>query len=65
MPPVFDPLFWHNLSCQSTLNLQVNPSKSFAGKRLRKMGTICIEDCCANLIAEASSYFDRVISALS
>jgi phycoerythrin beta chain len=29
------------------------------------MGATVTEDRCASLVAEASSYFDRVISALS
>ncbi|MEO1148739.1 MAG: bleomycin hydrolase, partial [Cyanobacteria bacterium J06638_22] len=36
-----------------------------AGAKLRKMGSIVTEDRCASLVAEASSYFDRVIAALS
>ncbi|NER00836.1 MAG: bleomycin hydrolase, partial [Cyanothece sp. SIO2G6] len=36
-----------------------------AGAKLRKMGSPVVADRCASLVAEASSYFDRVISALS
>jgi phycoerythrin beta chain len=53
------------MKAQAAAHIQDNPSESFAGSKLRKMGSIVVEDRCASLVAEASSYFDRVISALS
>jgi phycoerythrin beta chain len=53
------------MKAQAAAHIQDNPSESFAGAKLRKMGAIVVEDRCATLVAEASSYFDRVISALS
>jgi phycoerythrin beta chain len=53
------------MKAQAAAHIQDNPSESFAGAKLRKMGTTVVEDRCATLVAEASSYFDRVISALS
>lgn len=46
-------------------HIKDEPSEKFAGAKLRKMGSPVVEDRCASLVAEASSYFDRVISALS
>lgn len=53
------------MKAQAAAHIQDNPSEKFAGAKLRKMGTIVVEDRCASLVAEASSYFDRIISALS
>jgi phycoerythrin beta chain len=53
------------MKAQAAAHIQDNPSESFAGAKLRKMGTPVVEDRCASLVAEASSYFDRVIGALS
>lgn len=53
------------MKASSTAHIKDEPSEARAGKRLRKMNTILVEDRCASLVAEASSYFDRVISALS
>ncbi|CCH65343.1 Phycoerythrin beta chain [Richelia intracellularis HM01] len=53
------------MKAQATAHIQDSPSEAFAGAKLRKMGTTVAEDRCASLVAEASSYFDRVISALS
>ena len=53
------------MKAQATAHIQDNPSEARAGARLRKMGSIVTEDRCASLVAEASSYFDRVISAVS
>jgi phycoerythrin beta chain len=53
------------MKAQAAAHIQDNPSEGFAGAKLRKMGTTVVEDRCATLVAEASSYFDRVISALS
>lgn len=53
------------MKSQATAHIQDNPSEKFAGAKLRKMGSPVVEDRCASLVAEANSYFDRVISALS
>ncbi|MEL7316100.1 MAG: C-phycoerythrin subunit beta [Cyanobacteria bacterium J06559_3] len=53
------------MKAASLAHIQDNPSEKFAGKKLKKMNPILVEDRCANLVAEAGSYFDRVISALS
>lgn len=53
------------MKAQAVAHIQDNPSEAFAGAKLRKMGTIVVEDRCSSLVAEASSYFDRIISALS
>ena len=53
------------MKAQATAHIQDTPSEARAGARLRKMGSIVTEDRCASLVAEASSYFDRVISAVS
>nr|AAF89673.1 phycoerythrin beta-subunit [Synechocystis sp. BO8402]AAF99685.1 phycoerythrin beta-subunit [Synechocystis sp. PCC 9413] len=53
------------MKASSSAHIQDNPSEARAGKRLRKMGTPVVEDRCASLVAEAGSYFDRVIAALS
>jgi len=53
------------MKAQAAAHIKDQPSESFAGARLRKMGSIVVEDRCASLVAEASSYFDRVIAALS
>lgn len=53
------------MKAQAAAHIQDNPSEVRAGSRLRKMGTPIVEDRCASLVAEVSSYFDRVIAALS
>ncbi|MEG4288580.1 C-phycoerythrin subunit beta [Microcoleus sp. C2C3] len=53
------------MKAQVAAHIQDNPSEKFAGAKLRKMGPTLVEDRCATLVAEASSYFDRVSSALS
>jgi phycoerythrin beta chain len=53
------------MKAQAAAHIQDIPSESFAGAKLRKMGSPVVEDRCASLVAEASSYFDRVIAALS
>ena len=53
------------MKAQATAHIQDQPSEALAGSRLRKMGTPEVSDRCSNLVAEAGSYFDRVISALS
>ncbi len=53
------------MKAQAVAHIQDNPSEKFAGAKLRKMGSIVTEDRCASFVAEASSYFDRVIAALS
>lgn len=53
------------MKAQAVAHIQDNPSEKFAGAKLRKMGVTLTEDRCASLVAEASSYFDRVIGALS
>jgi phycoerythrin beta chain len=53
------------MKAQATAHIQDNPSEALAGAKLRKMGTPVVDDRCASLVAEAGSYFDRVIGALS
>ena len=53
------------MKAQAAAHIQDNPSEARAGGRLRKMGTPVVEDRCASLVAEAGSYFDRVVAALS
>jgi phycoerythrin beta chain len=53
------------MKAQAAAHIQDTPSEARAGAKLRKMGSPVVEDRCASLVAEASSYFDRVISALS
>lgn len=53
------------MKAQAAAHIADTPSEGFAGNRLRKMNPPLVEDRCANLVSEASSYFDRVISALS
>ena len=53
------------MKAQAVAHIQDNPSEKFAGAKLRKMGSTVADDHCSSLVAEASSYFDRVISALS
>lgn len=53
------------MKAQAAAHIKDQPSEALAGKRLRKMGTPETGDRCASLVAEASGYFDRVISALS
>ena len=53
------------MKAQAAAHIQDNPSEKFAGAKLRKMGSPVVEDRCATLVAESSSYFDRIIAALS
>jgi phycoerythrin beta chain len=53
------------MKAQAAAHISDTPSEAFAGAKLRKMGTTVVEDRCASLVAEASSYFDRVIAVLS
>ena len=53
------------MKAQAAAHIKDTPSEKFAGSKLRKMGSPVVEDRCASLVAEASSYFDRVIAALS
>ena len=53
------------MKAQAAAHIKDEPSEALAGKRLRKMGSPVTGDRCASLVAEASGYFDRVISALS
>jgi phycoerythrin beta chain len=53
------------MKAQAAAHIKDSPSEALAGAKLRKMGTPVVEDRCASLVAEAGSYFDRVISALS
>ncbi|MEY3825194.1 MAG: hypothetical protein RLZZ148_6 [Cyanobacteriota bacterium] len=53
------------MKAQAAAHIADNPSEARAGAKLRKMGTPVVEDRCSSLVAEASSYFDRIIAALS
>jgi phycoerythrin beta chain len=53
------------MKAQAAAHIADKPSEAFAGTKLRKMGTTVVEDRCSSLVAEASSYFDRIIAALS
>ncbi|MDY6781353.1 MAG: C-phycoerythrin subunit beta [Cyanobacteriota bacterium] len=53
------------MKAQAAAHIKDEPSEKFAGNKLRKMNPPLVDDRCASLVAEASSYFDRVISALS
>ncbi len=53
------------MKAQAAAHIQDTPSDARAGGKKRIMGAPVVEDRCASLVAEASSYFDRVISALS
>jgi phycoerythrin beta chain len=53
------------MKAQAAAHIQDTPSEARAGAKLRKMGTPVVEDRCSSLVAEAGSYFDRVIAALS
>ena len=53
------------MKAQAAAHIKDQPSEALAGNRLRKMGTPETGDRCASLVSEASSYFDRVVSALS
>jgi len=53
------------MKAQAAAHIKDEPSEARAGAKLRKMGSPVVADRCASLVAEASSYFDRVISALS
>ena len=52
------------MKAQAAAHIKDEPSEARAGSKLRKMGSPVTGDRCASLVAEASSYFDRVISAL-
>ena len=53
------------MKAQAAAHIKDQPSDEFAGAKKRIMGATVVEDRCASLVAEASSYFDRVIAALS
>lgn len=53
------------MKAQAAAHIKDQPSEEFAGEKLNVMGMPVTDDRCASLVAEASSYFDRVISALS
>jgi len=53
------------MKAQAAAHIKDEPSEARAGAKLRKMGSPVVADRCASLVAEASGYFDRVISALS
>jgi phycoerythrin beta chain len=53
------------MKAQAAAHIKDTPSEARAGSKLRKMGSPVVEDRCASLVAEASSYFDRIIAALS
>jgi phycoerythrin beta chain len=53
------------MKAQAAAHIQDTPSEARAGSKLRKMGSPVVDDRCSSLVAEAGSYFDRVISALS
>ncbi|NET56412.1 MAG: bleomycin hydrolase [Symploca sp. SIO2E6] len=53
------------MKAQAAAHIKDEPSEARAGKKLRKMGSTVTGDRCASLVAEAGSYFDRVINALS
>jgi phycoerythrin beta chain len=53
------------MKAQAAAHIKDKPSESFAGAKLRLMGSPVVDDRCASLVAEASTYFDRVIAALS
>lgn len=53
------------MKAQAAAHIADDPSEARAGAKLRKMGSPLNNDRCADLVAEASSYFDRVIGALS
>ncbi|HAC65547.1 MAG TPA: bleomycin hydrolase [Cyanothece sp. UBA12306] len=53
------------MKAQAAAHIQDNPSDARAGAKKRIMGAPVEDGRCASLVAEASSYFDRVISTLS
>lgn len=53
------------MKAQAAAHIQDNPSEARAGAKLRKMGSPVVDDRCSSLVAEASSYFDRVVGVLS
>ncbi len=53
------------MKAQVAAHIQDEPTEANAGSKLRKMGSTKTDDKCASLVAEASGYLDRVISALS
>lgn len=53
------------MKAQATAHIQDNPSEARAGAKLRKMGVPIVDDRCSTLVAEAGTYFDRVVAALS
>ncbi|MEB3339185.1 bleomycin hydrolase [Okeania sp.] len=53
------------MKAQAAAHIKDQPSDELAGGKKRIMGATVTEDRCASLVAEASGYFDQVISALS
>ena len=53
------------MKAQAAAHIKDEPSEALAGAKLRKMGSPVVGDRCATLVAEAGTYFDRVVSALS
>jgi phycoerythrin beta chain len=53
------------LKAISVAHISGTNTEARAGAKYRKNETPIVEDRCASLVAEASSYFDRVIAALS
>ncbi|MCJ8278482.1 MAG: C-phycoerythrin subunit beta [Rivularia sp. ALOHA_DT_140] len=53
------------MKAQVAAHIQDNPSEQFAGSKLKKMNPPLVDDRCSSLVAEATGYLDRVISALS
>ncbi|MDJ0600616.1 MAG: C-phycoerythrin subunit beta [Crocosphaera sp.] len=53
------------MKAQAAAHIKDQPSEARAGAKLRIMGAPVVDDRCASLVAEASSYFDRVIAQLS
>jgi len=53
------------MKAQAAAHIKDTPSDENAGGKKRIMGAPVVEDRCASLVAEAGSYFDRVIAALS
>ena len=53
------------MKAQAVAHIKDQPSEALAGSKLRIMGAPVVDDRCASIVAEASSYFDRVIAAIS
>jgi hypothetical protein len=51
------------MKASSTAHIGETNSEALGGSKFRKMETV--QGDCSALVAEAASYFDRVISALS